>query len=294
MSFVAQEHPICPRIATVQFAMKSETVDSLLERIDGFMREAAEWGSQLIVLPEYIAGCLAPRLKANDPKQTFETLAAASKDLLSGMQDLARTRNLWLVGGTIIEKDGKHFFNSAPVISPQQRHWLQRKIHLTPWEHKSGLLTPGDDIYVLQTPFAKIATVICYDIEFPELSRAACDAGADLLINPSCTDNRHGFWRVRYSAHARCVENQVFAITSSTVGWFPDTSWLASNYGQAAILSPCDVGFARDGIITQGEMNIPDQIVCADLSMDTLRLARSSGAVTPRQDRRDNFRVVTA
>ena len=288
------ENPVSQRVATVQFAMKSETVDSLLERIDGFMREAAEWGAQILVLPEYLSGCLAPSLTATDPRQTFENLAAASKDLLSGMHDLSAARNLWLVGGTCIEKDGSKFFNSAPIVAPDDRHWLQRKIHLTPWERQSGLLAAGDDIFVIQTPFAKIATVICYDIEFPDLSRAACEAGADILLNPSCTDNRHGFWRVRYSGHARCVENQVFTVNAPTVGWFPETSWLASNHGQASILSPCDVPFARDGIIAQGEMNIADQMICADLRMDALRLARSGGAVTPRQDRRDNFKVVTA
>lgn len=283
-----------PRVATVQFAMTPETVESLLERIDGFVREAAEWGASVLVLPEYLCGCIAPGLTATSPKQTFENLADASHALLSGMVDIAAARNIWLIGGTLIERKEYQFFNSAPIIAPDGRHWLQRKIHLTPWERQSDLLTAGEEIFVIQTPFAKIATVICYDIEFPDLARAACEAGADILFNPSCTDNRHGFWRVRYSAHARCIENQVFAINAATVGWFPETTWLASNHGQAAILSPCDVAFARDGIIAQCEMNIPNQIICADLRMNALRQARSGGAVTPRQDRRQDFKVVTA
>lgn len=290
----SDEDSTIQRVATVQFAMKPETVDTLLERIDGFMREASEWGAKIVVFPEYICGCLAPSLTVTDPRQTFENLASASSELVSGMHDLAAARNIWLAGGTVIERDNGKFFNSAPIIAPDGKQWLQRKIHLTPWERQSNLLAAGDDIFVIQTPFGKIATVICYDIEFPDLSHAACEAGADILLNPSCTDNRHGFWRVRYSGHARCVENQVFTLNAATLGWFPETSWLASNHGQAAILSPCDVPFARDGIIAQGEMNIPNQLICADLRMDALRHARSGGAVTPRQDRRDNFRVVTA
>lgn len=281
------------RVASVQLGMRKATVSELIDRVDSFSREASDWESRVLVFPEYFCGCLAPDLTATDPRTTFENLSAACGDLIAGMVDIATARNIWLVGGTTIEREGSRFFNSAPIISPDGSVWMQRKIHLTPWERQSDLLTPGDEIFVIQTPFAKIATVICYDIEFADLARGACEAGADILLNPSCTDNRHGYWRVRYSGHARCIENQVFTVNSPTIGWFADTSWLASNHGRAAVLSPCDVPFARDGIIAQGEMDVPDQIIYGDLRLDELRDARAGGAVTPRQDRRSDFKVLT-
>ena len=58
----------------------------------------------------------------------------------------------------------------------------------------------------------------CYDIEFPEIVRMAKAKGADVIFCPSCTDDRHGFHRVRYTSHARAIENQVYVVTTGTVG----------------------------------------------------------------------------
>lgn len=281
------------RVAAIQFGLRPYSSEQLVDRMDGFIREAADWGADAVVFPEYICGCLAPSMRATSPRQTFENLAAASTELTIGLKDLAAARNIWLIGGSLIERDGSKFFNSCPIVAPDGRVWLQRKIHLTPWERQSDLLHAGDELLVVQTPKTKIAAVICYDIEFPEIGRLACEAGADVLFNPSCTDNRHGFWRVRYSGHARAIENQIFVVNAPTIGWFPETTWLSSNHGRAAVLSPCDVPFSRDGVITEGEMDIADQLVCADLRIDELRHLRLSGAVTPRQDRRQDFRITT-
>ena len=51
---------------------------------------------------------------------------------------------------------------------------------------------------MFDTPHGRIAVLICYDIEFPELARNVCELGNDILFGPSCTDDREGFWLVRY------------------------------------------------------------------------------------------------
>ena len=60
-----------------------------------------------------------------------------------------------------------------------------------------------DDAALFETALGKLAVLICYDSEFPLLARAAVDAGAEVLLVPSCTDSLHGYWRVRLGAQAR-------------------------------------------------------------------------------------------
>jgi hypothetical protein len=116
-----------------------------------------------------------------------------------------------------------------------------------------------------------------------ELARTAAREGAYLLIVPSCTDDRHGFLRVRYCAHARAIENQMYVIQSSTVGSLPMVPAVSLNYGQAAILTPSDFSFARDGILAEG---IPNQemMVIGDVNLTTIAEGRRTGTVLPLRD----------
>src|SRR5690606_21867206 len=133
------------------------------------------------------------------------------------------------------------------------------------------------------TQLGKIAIAICYDVQFPEIARAAARRGAKILLVPSCTDDRQGMLRVRYCAQARAIENQMYVITSHTVGSLPMVPAVSLNYGQAAILTPSDFPFARDGILAEG---IPNQetMVIGELDMASIEHARTSGTVLPLLD----------
>ena len=137
---------------------------------------------------------------------------------------------------------------------------------------------------LFDTPFGKIAILICYDIEFPELSRMVCEAGADILFVPWCTDDRQGFLRVRYCCHARAIENQVYVVHTSTVGNLP-VEGLGLHYGQAAIITPSDFPFARDGIAAEGTLNI-EQVVVAEVDLRDLESNRIKGSTIPLYDKR--------
>ena len=69
-----------------------------------------------------------------------------------------------------------------------------------------------------------------------------CEQGADIIFVPSCTDDRQGFWRVRYCCHARAIENQVFVAVTGTVGNLA-VEGLGLHFGQAAIITPSDFPF---------------------------------------------------
>ena len=128
----------------------------------------------------------------------------------------------------------------------------------------------------------------CYDVEFPEIVRIAKAKGADVIFCPSCTDDRHGFYRVRYTCHARAVENQIYVVNAGTVGSLPTVDFMRANFGQAAIISPNDIPFPPRGILAEGELN-NDMIITADLDLELLYQVREKGSVTTWRDRRTDL-----
>jgi predicted amidohydrolase len=102
---------------------------------------------------------------------------------------------------------------------------------------------------------------------------------------PSCTDDRQGYLRVRYCAQARAIENQMFVVLSHTVGSLPMVPAVSLNYGQAAILTPSDFAFSRDGILAEGNPN-QEMMVIGELNLKTIAEARTNGTVLPLLDSR--------
>jgi predicted amidohydrolase len=110
---------------------------------------------------------------------------------------------------------------------------------------------------------------------------------------PFCTDNRQGYLRVRYCAQARAIENQIYLALAGNVGNLPDVTNMDIQYAQAAVLTPSDFAFARDGIAAEADSNEETVLIC-DLDLDDLHQSRHGGTVTPRLDRRaDLFRMTT-
>jgi predicted amidohydrolase len=163
---------------------------------------------------------------------------------------------------------------------------------MTRFEREEWFVSPGEGLKIFEAPWGRFAVAICYDAEFPEIARAAALQGADILVVPSCTDDRQGFLRVRYCAHARAIENGMYVVTSSTVGSLPMVPAVHLNYGQAAILTPSDFAFARDGILAEGNVN-QEMMVIGDLDLEYLRKSRQTGTVLPLRDSETTAKVLT-
>jgi predicted amidohydrolase len=140
-------------------------------------------------------------------------------------------------------------------------------------------------LQVIPTDCGPIAVLICYDSEFPELSRQLIDQGARIIFVPFCTDDRQGYLRVRYCSQARAVENQCYMVLSGNVGLLPGVFNMDIQFSQSCILTPCDFGFARDGIAAEAEPNI-EGLIMAELRLDELDRARAAGTVRNLADRR--------
>ncbi len=282
------------RVACVQYQMRKVSAFSEFARqVSYFVDVAADYRSDFVLLPELFTVQLLSRLDAISPQEGMRQLAHYTPKLKKLMSDLARKYGLTIIAGSHPVFVGKKLLNVAHVCLPDGRIAEQPKLHITPNERKWWGISGGQSLGVVETPKAKIGVLICYDVEFPEAVRHLADSGAEILFVPFCTDNRQSYLRVRYCAQARAIENQIYVALAGNVGNLPDVANMDVQYGQAAVFTPSDFAFARDGIAAEADSNEETVLVC-DLDLDSLHNSRSSGTVTPRIDRRpDLFQFVS-
>ncbi len=274
------------RVAAVQYALRPiATFDDFARQSAGYVATAAEFAARLVVFPEYFTTQLMSIPANGGDFGTVRDLAGYGERYRALFTDLARRRAMHIVAGTHVVADGNRLYNAAHLFHPDGRVDVQRKLHLTPTEAGPWGISPGERLDPVALPWGKAATLTCYDVEFPELARQARARGASMIFAPTCTDDHHGYYRVRYSAHARAIENQVFVVVASTVGGLPNVEHMRSNVGEAAILAPCDFPFPPGGVLASGDRN-QDMVVVANLDLGQLARARSGGSVRTWQDRR--------
>jgi predicted amidohydrolase len=133
---------------------------------------------------------------------------------------------------------------------------------------------------------------VCYDVEFPEPSRILTLSGMELMFVPFSTDERKSYMRVRYSAHARAVENMIYVVLAGNVGNLPQVRSFLINYGRAAVLTPSDFAFPMNAIQAEAESNT-ETVVITDLNLDDLAMQRGLGSVTHLRDRRPDLYEIT-
>lgn len=276
------------RVAAVQFALKPiASFEDWAAQAEAYVYTARrEFGAECVVLPEYCTASLMS-IPVNGKPGTAQDAAKYAPRYVELFKRLAREESLAILAGTQLVADGNKLYNTAHLFHPDGRIDTQRKLHLTPTETRAWGVNPGEALKLVELPFGKAAMLTCYDVEFPELARQARARGAQVIFCPSCTDDRHGFHRVRHTAQARAIEDQVYVILSMTVGSLPIDD-LRAHQGQAAILTPCDYPFPTGGVLAQGELN-QDMVVAADLDMEAIAKAQGGGSVRTWQDRRKDL-----
>jgi predicted amidohydrolase/GNAT superfamily N-acetyltransferase len=272
------------RIATMQYLLRPITrFAEFATQAEFFVRSAHEYHCQFVLFPEYFTMQLLSYLRDPAPARAVRRLALLSNEYEDLFKRLAKENGLYIIAGTHPVIQGNELFNAAHLFTPTGLVFRQKKVHLTPTEKGPYQMSRGHGFYVYHTEYARIAILVCYDVEFPEAARVLAEGGAEILFVPSCTDDRQGFCRVRYCAQARASENQIYLAMASTVGNLPEVPHMATHYGQAAVLTPSDYFFARDGIAAEGTVN-QEQMVIADVDLDILDEQRVNGTVIPLND----------
>ena len=260
--------------------------DAFAARQRALLADAARAGAQVAVLPEYLSLELAagqpPALRA-DLVASMAALQTVQPAWHALYARLARELGLAIQAGTFLTDVGGRFRNRAWWYAPDGTRLFQDKLQLTGFEKGIGVIEGGDALGVFDAaPGLRAGIAVCYDSEFPLPVRAQCEAGARLLLVPSCTDTDAGATRVRVGCLARALENRVFVAQSVTAGEAPWSPALDANTGEAAIYAPMDQGMPADGLVavTRGD----EAWAIADLDLAALEASRAQAQVANDRD----------
>jgi len=285
------------RVASLQYFIRPvQTFEQFHDQVSALVETAADYDCHIMVFPEYFTVQLLTLGNVKRPiREQIIDLAGQVPRFVEMMAALAKSNNIYVVAGTIPVLDAKSgkIYNDSYIFAPSGEYGVQGKIHMTRFETEDWKISPSTRLRIFDTSFGKIAIAICYDVEFPEIARVAARAGVHVMVVPSCTDDRQGMLRVRYCAQARAIENQMYVITSHTVGSIPAVPAVSLNYGQAAILTPSDFQFSRDGVLAEGTINT-EMMVIGELNLHTILDSRSSGTVLPLYDSRNTTEILAS
>jgi len=277
------------RLAVVQYQLR--TIRSFQEfetQCQFFIDTAAEYHSDFVVFPELLTTQLLSFTKAERPGEAARRLAGFTPQYLDYFRDAAIKYNINIVGGSQFVVEEERLLNVAFLFRRDGTIERQAKLHVTPAERKWWGVECGDRLEVFDTDRGRIAILVCYDIEFPELARIAARKGADMIFVPFNTGEREAYLRVRTCGQARAIENEVYVAISGCVGNLPFVANADIHYAQSGIYTPSDFSFERDAIAAECTANIETMIV-SDVDLEILRRARYSGSVQNWKDRRSDL-----
>lgn len=268
------------KVASAQYPIdQPATLDAWRDKIARWVADGAATGAEVLVFPEYAAIEQAAALGEkvySDLAATLDAVAELEGARVQLHQELAAKHGVHiLVGSGPSRKGPGRYTNAAQLVTPKGNVGVQEKLVMTPFEVDWGI-SASNEMRVFDTSLGLIGINICYDSEFPLLARAMAEAGAELLLVPSCTERVSGYHRVRTGSRARALENQIAAVVSPTVG---DALWSPAvdhNSGSAGIYVPSEHTVSDTGILAQGELNAA-LWVAAEIDLGRLRHLRNSG-----------------
>ena len=282
--------PTAPvRVCVVQYQMRLVSdFQTFAGQCEYFLDVASEYKCDFIVFPEIFTTQLLSLVHAENPAAAMRKLSEFTPAYLELFTRLAVKYNVNVIGGSHFTLEDTDLFNIAYLFRRDGTLAKQYKLHVTPAERQWWGVKGGNNVEVFDTDKGKIAIQVCYDIEFPELTRIAVERGAQMIFVPFCTDERYAYLRVRYCAQARCIENHVYVAIAGSVGNLPNIESLGIHYAQSAIFTPSDIPFKRDAIAAECSPNI-ETVIFEDLDLELLKRHRQSGSVLNWQDRRTDL-----
>jgi predicted amidohydrolase/ribosomal protein S18 acetylase RimI-like enzyme len=274
------------RICAVQYQMrKIKNFDEFARQCEYFVDVAADYKSDFILFPELFTTQLLSFMEPQRPGIAVRKLAEFTPQYLDLFTRLAIKYDINIVGGTHFTLEADRLYNVSYLFKRNGGIGKQYKLHITPNERRWWGVVPGNAIEVFDTDKGRISIQVCYDIEFPEVSRIATEKGAQIIFVPFCTDERYAYLRVRYCAQARCIENHVYVAIAGTVGNLPSVENMDIQYAQSGIYTPSDIPFTRDAIASECTPNI-ETVIIDDVDLELLKRHRQTGSVLNWEDRR--------
>lgn len=278
------------RVGIVQWQMRSyKTLDDLFEQVEFFVDSVSGYQSDFVLFPEYFNAPLMARFNDSSESQAIRGLAQYTDEIRERFIALAIKYNINIITGSMpFKKEDGLLYNVGFLCRRDGSYEMYEKLHVTPDETKCWGLSGGKTIRTFETDCARIGVLICYDVEFPELSRIMADEGMQILFVPFLTDTQNAYSRVQVCAHARAIENECFVVIAGSVGNLPKVHNMDIQYARSGVFTPCDFAFPTDGRRAEATPNT-EMILISDVNLNLLSELHTYGSVRNLKDRRSDL-----
>jgi predicted amidohydrolase/ribosomal protein S18 acetylase RimI-like enzyme len=274
------------RLGLIQWQMRPyKDLDELMQQAEFFIDSVSGYRSDFALFPEFFNAPLMAKDNDLSTPEAIRNLALHTPEIVDRFSALSVTYNINIITGSMPEMvDGK-LLNAGYLCKRDGSIDRYEKIHVTPDEEKVWGMQGGHQLQTFDTDCGKIGVLICYDSEFPELSRLLADQGMDILFVPFLTDTQNGYSRVRFCSQARAIENECYVAIAGSVGNLPKVENMDIQFSQSVVFTPCDFSFPTNGVKAEATPNT-EMILIADVDLTLLRELHEYGAVKNLKDRR--------
>ncbi len=281
------------RLGLIQWQMRSyKGMDDLLQQAEFFIDAVSGYRADFALFPEFFNAPLMAENNHLPESQAIRELAKYTQQIKQKFSEFSISYNINIITGSMPEiVDGK-LYNVGYLCRRDGTTERYEKLHVTPDEARVWGMQGGNELKAFDTDCGKIGVLICYDSEFPELSRILADDGMDILFVPFLTDTQNGFSRVRHCAQARAIENECYVAIAGSVGNLPNVHNMDIQFAQSMVFTPCDFAFPTNGVKAEATPNT-EMILMADVDIDLLRELNQFGAVRNLRDRRKDVFSLT-
>lgn len=277
------------RLGLIQWQMRAyKTVDELFEQVEFFVDAVSGYKSDFALFPEFFNAPLMASYNHLSVPEAIRQLATYTEEMLERFLKLAISYNVNIITGSMPYLDGDTLYNIGYLVRRNGTYEQYEKIHITPDEARSWGVKGGTKIEVFETDCGPVGVVICYDVEFPELSRLLAQDGMKILFVPFLTDTQNGYSRVRNCAQARAIENECYVAIAGAVGNLPKVHNMDIQYAQSVVFTPCDFSFPTNGIKAEATPNT-EMILVVDVDLDLIAELNRYGSVKNMRDRRTDL-----
>lgn len=277
------------RLGLIQWQMRSyKNMAELMQQVEFFIDAVSGYRADFALFPEFFnAPLMAENNHLSEPDAIRE-LAKHTEKIVENFSNLAISYNINIITGSMPEISDNTLYNVGYLCRRDGTKERYEKIHVTPDEAKIWGMQGGNSLQTFDTDCGKIGILICYDSEFPELSRLLADDGMQILFVPFLTDTQNGYSRVRHCSQARAIENECYVAMAGSVGNLPNVHNMDIQYAQSMVFTPCDFAFPANGIKAEATPNA-EMILIADVDIELLNELHKMGSVRNLKDRRKDI-----
>lgn len=277
------------RLGLIQWQMRPlNNLEALFEQAEFFIDTVSGYSSDFALFPELFTAPLMADYNHLQDADAIRELAKYTLPIQKKFQEYAISYNINIITGSMPYLDKGSLYNVGFLCKRDGTSEMYQKIHITPNEVMHWGMKGGSEIKTFETDCGKIGILICYDVEFPELSRLMADEGMNILFVPFLTDTQNGYTRVRHCAQSRAIENECYVAIAGCVGNLPKVNNMDIQYAQSAVFTPSDFAFPSNGIKAEATPNT-EMTLIVDVDIDLLKELHEFGSVRILKDRRHDL-----